>query len=171
MFDNQGTTLGNKIGRLGNHILIEEVMDTDDSSIATNSLEIDIHVPLFTSTNQIITEIYETLKSLLDRSMNIEILYKYEPSYSALTERMYILLSKNVSNIGVRELLPLCTLARSDATYFRRHRIPTYLYGPGNPILAHRPNEWVNFFDVIDVASVIAKTCIDMLEQNLDKRG
>lgn len=57
---------------------------------------------------------------------------------------------------------PLITVGSSDASFFRKAGIPCVLYGPGEPLLSHQPNEWVHVKKVAQLTRVVSRTAASM---------
>jgi acetylornithine deacetylase/succinyl-diaminopimelate desuccinylase-like protein len=51
----------------------------------------------------------------------------------------------------------------TDGRHFAAAGIPTIIYGPGDPALAHIPDEWVGVDEVIDAARAYALTALGLL--------
>ncbi|HCG29429.1 MAG TPA: peptide hydrolase, partial [Chloroflexi bacterium] len=51
----------------------------------------------------------------------------------------------------------------TDGRHFAAAGIPTIIYGPGDPKLAHIPDEWVGVEEVIQAARAYALTALQVL--------
>lgn len=51
----------------------------------------------------------------------------------------------------------------TDGRHFAAAGIPTIIYGPGDPRLAHVPNEWVGIDEVMEATRALALCAYEML--------
>ena len=51
----------------------------------------------------------------------------------------------------------------TDGRFFGQQGIPTIIYGPGDPKLAHIPNEWVGVDEVMAATRAYALTGLSLL--------
>ncbi len=51
----------------------------------------------------------------------------------------------------------------TDGRHFAATGVPTIIYGPGDPALAHIPDEWVGIDEVIEATKAYALTALEML--------
>lgn len=51
----------------------------------------------------------------------------------------------------------------TDGRFFARHGHPTIIYGPGDPGLAHIPDEWVGVDEIMDAARAYAVTMVRLI--------
>jgi succinyl-diaminopimelate desuccinylase len=51
----------------------------------------------------------------------------------------------------------------TDGRHFAARGIPTIIYGPGDPKLAHVPDEWVGIDEVLDATKAYALAALALL--------
>lgn len=54
----------------------------------------------------------------------------------------------------------------TDGRHFAAAGIPTIIYGPGDPSLAHIPNEWVGVDEVMEATKALALCAVEMLSES-----
>ena len=82
-------------------------------------------------------------------SVDIEIINQSEPNYTDPNSAIVQYISEGVRRvIGVRPRLKIETGA-TDGRYLRRKGVPTAVYGPGEPSLAHAYDEYVRVDDLL----------------------
>lgn len=72
------------------------------------------------------------------------------------------------SMIGANEVLELSTdptgfSMATDGRFFARRGVPTIIYGPGDPSLAHVPDEWVGIDELIQATRAYALAAVRLL--------
>lgn len=72
------------------------------------------------------------------------------------------------SMLGANERLGLSTEPTgfsmgTDGRFFAQKGIPTIVYGPGDPSLAHKPDEWVGIDEIMDAARAYAVTMVRLI--------
>jgi succinyl-diaminopimelate desuccinylase len=70
--------------------------------------------------------------------------------------------------VGANDRLGLSTSLRgfsmaTDGRFFAHKGIPTIIYGPGDPRLAHVPDEWVGIDELIQATRAYALAAVSML--------
>ena len=82
-------------------------------------------------------------------SVDIEIINQSDPNYTDPNSAIVHYLSEGVRKVlGVRPRLKIETGA-TDGRYLRRKGVPTAIYGPGEPSLAHAYDEYVRVDDLL----------------------
>ena len=51
----------------------------------------------------------------------------------------------------------------TDGRFFHARGIPTIIYGPGDPSLAHKPDEWVGIDEILDATRAYAVTMVRLI--------
>ncbi len=51
----------------------------------------------------------------------------------------------------------------TDGRHFAELGVPTIIYGPGDPALAHQPDEWVGVDEVMDATKAYALAALSFL--------
>ncbi|MGC9072351.1 MAG: M20 family metallopeptidase, partial [Acidilobus sp.] len=125
-------------------------------------VEIDMRIPLSMASgpgepspcSKIVSEAYELIRMDLgregpSRDFVLEIMNESEPNYTSPSSRIVSLISDSVSEVlKVKPRLRIETGA-TDGRYLRAKGIPTVIYGPGEPFLAHAYDEYVRVEDLL----------------------
>ena len=104
--------------------------------------EVDVRVPLGTSTGDILSRV-EHLLSGLGEHVSVEPLSRVEPSFTSSSEAICRALDRAVQEIIGRRPTHALMPATTDAHHLRPAGIPTVVYGPGLLHLAHAYDEYV----------------------------
>ncbi|MGC9210047.1 MAG: M20 family metallopeptidase [Acidilobus sp.] len=132
-------------------------------------VEIDMRVPISMASrggqspcSKIVSEAYELIKIDLGKEdavkdFEIEVINESEPNYTSPSESIVKLVSDSVKEVlGIEPRLRIETGA-TDGRYLRAKGIPTVIYGPGEPFLAHAYDEYVKVEDLLTSYSVLSR--------------
>lgn len=134
--------------------------------------EIDMRLPLSLANmpqrspcSWLIGEIKSYLPIVLGEessSVEIEVINESRPNYTPPDSPLVEILSRNVSKVLGRPPRVKVETGATDGRYLRALGIPTVVYGPGEPSLAHAYNEYVLVDDLLVSYKVIAGTVSDL---------
>ncbi len=97
--------------------------------------------------------------------ISVEVIERWKGTPATLTEEDSPLVQ---AMVGANDRLGLSTSLRgfsmaTDARFFAHKGIPTIIYGPGDPRLAHVPDEWVGVDELLQATRAYALAAVSML--------
>lgn len=126
------------------HVYHEHV--TNDRS------EISIEIPYLIEKTPLL-ECVNKLESRLNKN-KFQFFEFIEPNITSPNALICKVLERTAGEILGSPPLPIIAFCTSEAPFFRMCGIPTVLYGPGEMILAHRPNEFVRASRIVNCARI-----------------
>jgi succinyl-diaminopimelate desuccinylase len=128
--------------------------------------EVDIRIPLGTEVEFIMAKVEELLKEAGCSEVRVtEVMYFYEPTYTALNERLVQIVKDNAARLIGREPIYYIGMGGTDGRFFRRLGIPAVIYGP-RPFNMGGIDEHILVDDYLTVIKVHACSIIDYLGVN-----
>ena len=95
---------------------------------------------------------------------DIKVLSKYEPCITPLDSKLISVMKESIKSVTRNTPKISIGLGGCDMRYFHQLGIPTAIYGPGNPDLAHQVDEHVEIDSLLTAAQVYALSTIRLLE-------
>jgi succinyl-diaminopimelate desuccinylase len=127
------------------------------------SAEIDLRIPAGVTSSKVKGHLEELLGEEGLGDIECELLLESDPSYTAPSQRVHTVLSRNVREVMGIDVTPLFVTGGTDGRYFRLKGIPTVCYGPGGFSVAHTYNEYLLIDELLGATKVIAGTIADFI--------
>ncbi len=115
--------------------------------------EIDIRIPPGYSPNGLI----DNLKANIGGLVEIEPIDISEPNYTRPDEHIVRIIHESIREVLNVDPRPALLTGATDGRYFRAVKIPTVIYGPGDPMLAHAYNEYIAVRELFETYDVMIK--------------
>lgn len=91
----------------------------------------------------------------------------YWPEYSISEEESIVrALANSYKQIFSKEPKVAGFIAVSDAVFIYRSGIPTVIFGPGNLLLAHSTNEYIELSEILSASKILALTILNFCKHN-----
>jgi acetylornithine deacetylase/succinyl-diaminopimelate desuccinylase family protein len=126
------------------------------------------------------TKAYEEIEEILDKlkhedpelEIQSKVLYEWPPMEISPEEPIVQALQKAVTTITHQDPQVAGKAAGTDASFLvNTAKIPTVLFGPGDPRQSHTPDEHVNVDQVFNAAQVFTLVAYDILNQQAKRKS